>query len=74
MKKTLFQRATVLAGICIMAGLMSAQDATKAASSVEGSGAVHSGKPLKVLIIGNSFMAGVMHGCAHDALAPAKSR
>ena len=60
MKKTLFKRVAVFAGVCITAGMALAQDATMAAQSAKDSGAARSGKPLKVLMIGNSFTGSVM--------------
>jgi hypothetical protein len=60
MKMTLFEKIAVFAGVCITAGLAIAQDAAKVASSAKENGAVRSGKPLKVLMIGNSFTGSVM--------------
>ena len=60
MKKALFKRIAVFAGVCITAGMALAQDAAKAAPSAKENGAARSGRPLKVLMIGNSFTGSVM--------------
>jgi hypothetical protein len=60
MKKALFKRIAVFAGVCITAGMALAQDTAKAAPSAKENGAARSGRPLKVLMIGNSFTGSVM--------------
>ena len=54
MKKALFKSIAVFAGICITAGVAFAQENGNAQTA-------RSGKPLKVLMIGNSFTGSVMH-------------
>ena len=72
MKKRFVGRVAVFAGVCMAAGFMSAHGTPKGALSAPGNreaGTARSGRPLKVLMIGNSFTDSVMR----EAPALAKS-